>query len=125
MELLIDEILTLVKKKMVEQGAYDRDAYKNLVEESTDYFVERGKMTDDDNLEFIKDRLMDAYEDVRDSFDIESVDDAADDEDEESEDDAEEDEDDEDEDDIKVLDEEDLEELEELNEAYKKEEEDE
>ena len=68
MEEITQEIIELVKKKMAEQGAYDRDAYKQFVEESIDYFLERGKLTDDDNLEFIEDRLMDMYEDVKDGF---------------------------------------------------------
>jgi len=60
----IEEILDLVKKKMVEQAAYDRDAYKELVEETIDYFIEKGKLTDDDNLEFIEDSLMEMWEEV-------------------------------------------------------------
>ena len=71
MEFIISEILSLVKKKMQEQGAFERDAYKNLVNETIDYFVEKGKLTDDDNLEFIASRLMDMYEAVRDEFSTE------------------------------------------------------
>lgn len=68
MESIIQEILQLVKKKMVEQGAYNRDAYKQFVEEAINYFYERGKITDDDNHEFIKDRLMEVWRDVYESF---------------------------------------------------------
>jgi hypothetical protein len=64
----IEEILQLVKKKMVEQAAYDRDAYKELVEETIEYFREKGKITDDDNDEFIKDQLMDLWEVVQNEF---------------------------------------------------------
>ena len=71
MEFIISEILSLVKKKMQEQGGFERDAYKNLVNETIDYFVEKGKLTDDDNLEFIASRLMDMYEAVRDEFSTE------------------------------------------------------
>ena len=71
MEFIINEILSLVKKKMQEQGAFERDAYKNLVDETIDYFVEKGKLTDDDNLEFIASRLMEMYEIVRDEFSTE------------------------------------------------------
>ena len=60
----IEEILTLVKKKMKEQGGYDRDAYKEYVQETIDYFIEKGKLTDDDNLEFIEDTLMEMWEQV-------------------------------------------------------------
>lgn len=68
MESILEEILQLVKKKMQEQGGYDRAAYKQFVVETIDYFQEKGKLTDDDNLEFIEDRLMDMWEVVRDEF---------------------------------------------------------
>ena len=64
MEFEIEEILSLVKKKMREQGGYTRDAYKQYVVETIDYFLEKGKLTDDDNLEFIEDRLMDIWETI-------------------------------------------------------------
>jgi polyhydroxyalkanoate synthesis regulator phasin len=60
----IEEILELVKKKMKEQGGYDREAYKEYAEETIDYFIEKGKLSEDDNLEFIKDSLMDLWDDV-------------------------------------------------------------
>jgi len=68
MEQIIEEILNLVKKKMQEQAAYDRDGYKELVEETIDYFIEKGKLTDDDNLEFIEDTLIDMYETIKNEF---------------------------------------------------------
>lgn len=68
MEDTLEDILTLVKKKMHEQGAFERDAYKHLVTETIDYFLEKGKLTDDDNLEFLEDRLLGMYEIVRDGF---------------------------------------------------------
>jgi hypothetical protein len=60
-----DEILQLVKKKMREQGAYDRDAYKELIGETIQFFLERGKLTDDDNLELMEDKLMAMWETVK------------------------------------------------------------
>jgi hypothetical protein len=68
MEPIAEEILNLVKKKMAEQAAYDRDAYKELVEETIEYFREKGKLTDDDNDEFIEDQLMDMWSVVKDKF---------------------------------------------------------
>ena len=68
MEPIVEEILQLVKKKMQEQGGYTRDAYKHFVTETIDYFIEKGKLTDADNLEFIEDRLMNIWRDVRDGF---------------------------------------------------------
>lgn len=58
MESLTQEIFDLVKKKMQEQGAYTRDAYKELVQETIEYFRQKGKLTDDDPVEFIEDKLM-------------------------------------------------------------------
>lgn len=68
MEPLAEEILNLVKIKMEEQAAYDRDAYKELVQETIEYFREKGKLTTDDNDEFIEDQLMGMWETVKDQF---------------------------------------------------------
>ena len=64
MELIIEEILNLVKKKMKEQGGYSHDAFREFVVETIDYFVEKGKLTDEDNLEFIEDTLMEMWPNV-------------------------------------------------------------
>lgn len=68
MDPLTLEILQLVKKKMAEQAAFDRDAYKELVEETIEYFREKGKLTDEDNDEFIEDQLLDMWESVQNEF---------------------------------------------------------
>ena len=68
MDETINEIYQLVKKKMREQGAYDRDAYTELVDETVEYFIEKGKLDDDDNLEFIKDQLDEMFEVATDSL---------------------------------------------------------
>lgn len=62
------EILDLVKIKMKEQAAYDRASYEELIEETIEYFYERGKLTDDDNVEFIKEELLSLYETVKDEM---------------------------------------------------------
>jgi hypothetical protein len=66
MEDTIQDLFLLVKKKMKEQGAYDRYAYKQFVEETIDYYLEKGKLTDEDNLEFIEDQLLSQWENVED-----------------------------------------------------------
>lgn len=68
MELITDEIFQLVKIKLEEQGAFDRDAYLALIEETIQYFRERGKLTDDDSDEFIIDELMQRWEEVEEEF---------------------------------------------------------
>ncbi|NTU98762.1 hypothetical protein HGA64_02015 [Candidatus Falkowbacteria bacterium] len=52
------EIYELVKTKVEEQGAYDLDAFQEIVNETIDFFLERGKLSDEDNIEFIKDELL-------------------------------------------------------------------
>lgn len=64
MEGILDEIMQLAKKKMREQGAYDYAAYKEYVDETIDYFIEKGKIDEDENIEFIKDRLLEMWEKV-------------------------------------------------------------
>lgn len=68
MESTTEEILTLVKKKMTEQGAYSRDAFKEYIQETIEYFREKGKLTDDDNEEFIEDKVMEHWKDVESEF---------------------------------------------------------
>lgn len=68
MDFITEEILQLVKTKMREQGAFDSDSYQALVEETIQYFRERGKLTDDDNDEFIEDQLMDMRDEVQNEF---------------------------------------------------------
>jgi len=59
-----EEILILVKKKMREQGAHDRESFRAYVEETIDYFVERGKLSEEENLEFLIDALMESWEGI-------------------------------------------------------------
>ncbi len=68
MEEIIEEIYELVKKKMSEQGAYDRDSYRMFIDETIVYFHEKGKLTDDDNEKFIFDQLMQRWEFAREEF---------------------------------------------------------
>ena len=55
MDETINEIYTLVKKKMREQAAFSRESYNELVDETIEYFLEKGKITDDDNIELSSD----------------------------------------------------------------------
>ena len=68
MEVITEQILELVKKKMQEQGAYNKAAYKNLVDETIEYFKTKGKLTEDDNYEFIKDKLIALWPSVEDEL---------------------------------------------------------
>ncbi|MBL7058559.1 hypothetical protein ISS03_04425 [Patescibacteria group bacterium] len=68
MESINYEILDLVKKKMREQGAFNREAYKEYIEETIEYFRERGTMTDEDNDDFIKEQLLSSWNEVQDEL---------------------------------------------------------
>ena len=68
MDELVQEIYVLVKKKMREQGAYDHAAYSQVVDETIDYFYEKGKLGDDENEEFIKSQLLARYDDLTDNL---------------------------------------------------------
>jgi len=60
------EIFELALKKMREQGAYDRDAYKEFIGETIGYFQEKGKITDDDDYEQMEDELLNRWSDAED-----------------------------------------------------------
>ena len=65
MESLAQEIFDVVKIKIRQQGAYTRDAYKQLIEETIEEFRAKGKLTDDDVDEFIEDKLMTMWEEAK------------------------------------------------------------
>lgn len=60
----MEKIISLVKKKMRESGEYGPEAYREFVEESLDFYVERGEISENDNLEMIKDQLDDLWEPI-------------------------------------------------------------
>lgn len=64
MDDLQQEIFNLVMKKMREQGAYDREAYKQFIGETIAYFQEKGKITDDDDYEQMEDQLNERWADA-------------------------------------------------------------
>jgi hypothetical protein len=70
----IAEILQLVKKKMKENGAYDKESYNEFVDESLDYFKERGKMSEDENEGLIRSELDEMYEHVREAMADDEID---------------------------------------------------
>jgi hypothetical protein len=50
---------------MIEQGGYDREAYREYIGETIEYFKEKGKITEDDEYELIEDNLLDMWEEVK------------------------------------------------------------
>lgn len=64
MDDIMEKIVALVKKKMRESGEYGQEAYREFVEEALDFYVERGEIGEDENLEMVKDQLDDLWEPI-------------------------------------------------------------
>ena len=65
MDEIMQDILTLAKKKMAESGEYGLEAYREFVEESIAYYLEKGRLTDEDDLDAIQSELMEMYEEIK------------------------------------------------------------
>ncbi len=68
MDEITQDMYQLIKTKVSEQGAYDLDAYSEVVDEVIDYYLEKGKIDDDDNMVFIKDQLMAMHDSATDQL---------------------------------------------------------
>lgn len=68
MDEITQDMYLLLKKKVHEQAAYDLDAYSEVVDEVIDYYLEKGKIDDDENLAFIKDQLMSMRDNLTDNL---------------------------------------------------------
>ncbi|MDD4332533.1 MAG: hypothetical protein PHT51_00250 [Patescibacteria group bacterium] len=73
MEEIINEIIALTKKKMREQGGYDRDAYKQFVEETIEYYLEKGKLDDDENLELLETEILERWDNIKETLANENI----------------------------------------------------
>jgi hypothetical protein len=102
MEAEVQDILELTKTKMREAGEFSREAYREFIEESIEYYLEKGRLSDEDDLDAITEELMAMYEDVK-SEEVDGSEFGIENEDEDEEDD----EDNEDEEKEDALDEED------------------
>ena len=58
------DILELTKTKMREAGEFTREAYRGFIEESIEYYLEKGRLSDEDDLDAITEELMAMFEDV-------------------------------------------------------------
>lgn len=57
-------IMSLTRKKMEESGEYNREAFREFIEESIEYYLEKGELSQDDNLDAIQEELMGMYSEV-------------------------------------------------------------
>ncbi len=62
MDQITQDIFELTIKKMKESGSFERNDYKELIEESIEYYQQNGRLTAEDNDEFIEDQLLDMWE---------------------------------------------------------------
>ncbi|NCF74990.1 MAG: hypothetical protein GWO87_02520 [Xanthomonadaceae bacterium] len=49
---------------MNNQGDYSREAYENFIDEAISDFMKKGILTDDDNTEMMKDKLILQYKNI-------------------------------------------------------------
>ena len=68
MDDIVQKMYILVKRKVREQGAYELDAYSEVVDEVIDYYLEKGKIDEDENMAFIKDQLMSMFDSATDQL---------------------------------------------------------
>jgi hypothetical protein len=64
MDEIKQKILTLTKKKMKESGEYGREAFRGFIEESIEHYLEKGELTEEDDLDAIQEELMELYSEV-------------------------------------------------------------
>lgn len=64
MDEIKQDLLNLTKKKMRESGEYSREAYRQFVEESIEYYLEKDRLTEEDDLDAIQEELMEMYNDI-------------------------------------------------------------
>jgi hypothetical protein len=64
MDEVMQKILSLTRKKMREAGEYGREAFHEYAEESLDFYLDRGEITEDENLDLLLEELMENYNDI-------------------------------------------------------------
>jgi len=64
MEEEVRDILELTKTKMREAGEYSREAYREFIEESIEYYLEKGRLSDEDDLDAMREEIMSMFEEV-------------------------------------------------------------
>jgi hypothetical protein len=66
MDEISQTILELTRTKMREAGNFSREAFRDFIEESIEYYYEIGRLSDEDDLDAIKEELMQTYNEVED-----------------------------------------------------------
>jgi hypothetical protein len=64
MEDEVKDILELTRTKMREAGEYSREAYREFIEESIEYYLEKGRLSDEDDLDAMREELMGMFEEI-------------------------------------------------------------
>jgi len=66
MDEINQDILELARTKMREAGSYTREAFRDFIEESIEYYYEIGRLSEEDDLDAIKEELMAMYNEIED-----------------------------------------------------------
>jgi predicted DNA-binding protein len=61
MDEIMQDILNLSRKKMRESGEYGREAFHQYIEESIEYYIEKGRIDENENTDLIEEELMELY----------------------------------------------------------------
>lgn len=64
MDEIKQDILNLAKKKMRESGEFSREAYRQFIEESIEYYLEKNRLTEEDDLDAIQEEMMEMFNDI-------------------------------------------------------------
>jgi|GEM_PF-643696 hypothetical protein len=64
MDEISQDILELARTKMREAGEYNREAWREFIEESIDYYLEKGRLSEEDDLDEIKEELVGMFEEI-------------------------------------------------------------
>jgi hypothetical protein len=65
MDEAVRDVLELTKTKMREAGEYSREAYEEFIDESINYYLEKGRLSEEDDIDSIKEELSSIYEDIQ------------------------------------------------------------
>jgi hypothetical protein len=64
MDEAMQDVLELARTKMREAGEYTPEAFREFIEESIDYYLEKGRLSEEDDLDAIKEELIKMYDEI-------------------------------------------------------------
>ncbi|MDD5528165.1 MAG: hypothetical protein PHO56_04320 [Patescibacteria group bacterium] len=64
MDEISNDILELARTKMREAGSFTREAFLEFIEESIEHYYETGRLSEEDDLDAIKEELLGMYTEI-------------------------------------------------------------